>query len=56
MEITEDLCKKNSSTHSLDVLGHHMVSHRKHHGRMETVSGTGNTRGDKNSGTYAKAC
>jgi glutamate decarboxylase len=56
MEITEDLSKKDSSTHSLDLLGYHQATHRKHQGKMEKVFGTGNSRGDQKSGTYAKAC
>jgi len=56
MEITEDLCKTDSPTHSLDVLGHHQASHKKHQGKMEKVSGAGESRGNQSSGTYAKAC
>jgi len=56
MEITEDLSKKDSPTRSLDLLGLHQASHTKHQGKMEKGSGTGNSCGDKNSGTFAKAC
>jgi glutamate decarboxylase len=56
IEITEDLTKRDSPTHSLDILGHHQANHKKPQGKMEKVSGTGNSRGDQSSGTYAKAC
>ncbi|KAF7295125.1 Glutamate decarboxylase [Mycena indigotica] len=53
IEITEDLLKRDSSSHSLDMLGsvhseHH--SHEQVHGRLD--AGHGST----SSGTYAKTC
>ena len=56
MKITEDLCEMDSPTHMLSVLSLHHGSHKKHQGKMENVNGTGNSRGDQNSGTYARAC
>ncbi|KAJ7470531.1 glutamate decarboxylase [Mycena latifolia] len=51
MEITEDLVKKDSPTHALDVLGSaQSTKNEKTHGRLDQGDGSAS------SGTYAKAC
>jgi glutamate decarboxylase len=50
MEITEDLCKKDSPTHSLDILGVHQANNRNDQGKMDKGSG------NPTSGTYGKPC
>jgi glutamate decarboxylase len=50
IEITEDLCKKDSPTHSLDIMGMHQVNNKNQHGKLDESSGKSNC------GTYAKAC
>ncbi|EGO03868.1 hypothetical protein SERLA73DRAFT_175556 [Serpula lacrymans var. lacrymans S7.3] len=52
VEITEDLTKRASSTHALDLLGSHSqsTSAKSHEGKMEEGSAS------EYSGTYAKTC
>jgi len=52
MAVTEDLTKKDSPTHALDILGSHQANNNNHQGKMDHGSGTGNS----SSGTYAKPC
>ena len=63
IEVTEDLTKRESSTHALDLLGSHQskpkgssgVSHGQ--GSLDHGSGTGNKdSAGASSGTYAKTC
>jgi len=51
MEITEDLVKKDSPAHSLDILGNaQSTKHEKAHGKLDHGEGS------ESSGTYAKTC
>ncbi|KAJ7489933.1 pyridoxal phosphate-dependent transferase [Mycena galericulata] len=51
MEITEDLVKKDSPSHSLDILGSAQnTKHENTHGKLDHGDGS------KSSGTYAKTC
>ncbi|KAJ7109148.1 glutamate decarboxylase [Mycena epipterygia] len=51
MVITEELVKKDSPMHALDMLGSSQsTKHEKAHGKLDHGDGS------KNSGTYAKAC
>jgi len=57
IDVTEDLAKRDSPTHALDILGSHQGKSNQNHGTLDHKSGSGNTKDDgSNSGTYAKTC
>lgn len=56
IDVTEDLAKRDSPTHALDILGSHQGKSNQNHGTLDHKSGSGNTKDGSNSGTYAKTC